>query len=295
MQLKSYLALVTATLCWGGNAVAGKLAVGHVSPMVLTFNRWSLAMVIVLAVATPQIRRDWPVIRRHLPLLALYGIIGYTVFNALLYSALEYTGAINVAIAQAGIPMLIFLLNFALFATRVSLLQIAGFGLTLVGVALTAAHGDLGSLLRLDVNFGDLLMLFAVAAYALYAVILRYKPAIDWKSLMAIPALAALLSSAPLAVWETQAGTAIWPDATGWAVCLYTGIFASLVAQVCFIIGVEGLGANRAGLFINLVPVFGTLLSVTLLGEALQLYHVAALVLALGGIAIAESGKAKAR
>ncbi len=273
--------------------MAGKLAVGHVSPMVLTLGRWSLAFALILAISIPQLRRDWPVMRGNLPLLFAYGAIGYTLFNALLYSALNYTTAINVAIAQAGIPMLIFIMNFVLFSTRVSAAQILGFGLTLVGVALVAARGDLASLLHLGVNFGDGLMLIAVAAYAVYTVTLRWKPAINWKSLMALPALAALLTSLPLAVWEAQAGQAIWPDAEGWVVTLYTAVFASLVAQVLYILGVEGLGPNRAGLFINLVPVFGTLLSIAVIGEKLELYHIAALLLALGGIAIAEWGRPK--
>ncbi|MBB4063189.1 DMT family transporter [Gellertiella hungarica] len=293
MRLKSYLSLIVTTLAWGGNAVAGKLAIGHVSPMVLTFGRWLIAVLLIALISLPELRRDWPVIRRNLPLLFGYGIVGYALFNALLYSALLYTSAINVAIVQAGIPMLIFVFNFALFQTRVSLAQIAGFGLTLVGVLLIAAHGKLSTLVGLELNFGDALMLVAVTAYALYTIFLRYRPAIGWKSLMAVPALAAALASLPLVFWEVASGAAVWPDMQGMAVVLYTGLFASLVAQVLYIFGVEGIGANRAGLFINLVPVFGTLLSVAVLGERLETFHIAALVLALGGIAIAEWGNQK--
>lgn len=291
MRLKSYLFLIVTTLAWGGNAVAGKLAIGHVSPMVLTFGRWFLAFLLVSAISLPELKREWPVIRRNLPLLFGYGIVGYALFNALLYSALLYTSAINVAIIQAGIPMLIFAFNFVLFSMRISLLQVAGFVLTLFGVLLIAAHGKLETLTGLELNFGDGLMLVAVTAYAVYTVFLRYRPEIGWKSLMAVPALAAALASLPLVFWEMASGTAIWPDAQGLAVTLYTGVFASLVAQVFYIFGVEGIGSNRAGLFINLVPVFGTLLSIAILGETLHAYHVGALVLALGGIAVAEWGK----
>lgn len=285
--------LVIATLSWGGNAVAGKLAVGHISPMVLTFCRWTFAMSVILAISVPQLKRDWPVVKQHLPLLFAYGVIGYTSFNALLYTALHYTSTINSAIVQAGIPMLIFVLNFALFRTRVSLLQLAGFTLTLIGVAVVASHGAIETLLHLTLNFGDALMLFAVAAYAIYAVALKWKPDIHWKSLMAVPAFAALLTSVPLVLLEMRQGADLWPDARGWAISLYTGIFSSLIAQIMFILGVEGIGPNRAGLFINLVPVFGTLLSIAIIGETLEFYHVAALALALGGIAIAETGRTK--
>ncbi|WP_390625002.1 DMT family transporter [Pseudorhizobium xiangyangii] len=291
LHKKAYLCLVIATLSWGGNAVAGKLAVGHISPMMLTFSRWAIAVAIIFAISAPQLKKDWPVVRKRLPILIFYGIVGYTTFNAVLYTALNYTTAINVAIEQAGIPMLIFIINFILFRTRVSIAQIIGFSLTLVGVALTAAHGDLASLLDLTVNFGDALMLIAVVAYAVYTVSLRWKPAIDWRTLMAVPAFFALLTTVPLVLWEQASDQIIWPDAQGWAIVLYTAVFASLLAQVLYIKGVEGIGPNRASLFINLIPVFGTLLSVAIIGEDLQLFHVAALVLALGGIAIAEKGK----
>jgi drug/metabolite transporter (DMT)-like permease len=256
---RSYLYLILATLAWGGNAVAGKLAVGHISPMMLTFWRWFFAVAIIFAISVPQLVRDWPVARKHLPILVFYGVVGFT--------------------------------NFILFRMRVSWAQIGGFSLTLVGVALTASHGNLASLFELQVNFGDALMIIALVAYAVYTVGLRWKPPIHWRSLMALPALFALIASIPLVGWELSSGGAIWPDAQGWIIAAYTGIFASLLAQTLYVFGVEGIGANRAGLFINLVPVFGTLLSVLILGETLQLFHVVALVLALGGIAIAERGK----
>ncbi|MDM9622521.1 DMT family transporter [Rhizobium sp. S96] len=293
MRFTAYICLVVAALCWGGNTVAGKLALGHVSPMMLTFLRWFLATALIAAISLPQLKRDWPVVRKNLPLLFFYGIIGYTLFNAMLYSAVKYTTAINVAIEQAGIPILIFLLNFILFRTAISFAQIAGFGLTLTGVALTAAHGDLATLLQLGLNRGDGLMLIAVAAYSIYTIFLRWKPPLDWRTLMAIPALGAMLTAIPLLLWESTQGAMQMPDQNGWLITIYTAIFASLLAQVLYIKGVESIGANRAGLFINLVPVFGTLLSVALLGESLQLFHVIALALALGGIAIAEKGRPK--
>ena len=291
MHIKAYAYLIIATLCWGGNAVVGKLAVGHVSPMMLTMWRWIFACAIIFAISLPQLKRDWPVARKHLPLLIFLGAVGYTLFNALLYNAVHYTSAINVTIEQAGIPFLIFLANFVFFRIRVSMAQVLGFSLTLIGVALTVSHGDLTTLLSLTVNFGDALMLIAVIAYAAYTIVLRWRPPVDWRTLMAIPALVALICTFPLVIWEYSAGTMMWPDASGWTAALYTGLFASLVAQIFYIQGIGHIGANRAGLFINLVPVFGTLLSVLIIGEQLQLFHVLALVLALGGIAIAERWK----
>ncbi|CDZ40435.1 DMT family transporter [Neorhizobium galegae] len=291
MHKKAYLSLIIATLAWGGNAVAGKLAVGHVSPMMLTFWRWFFAVAIIFAISMPQIIKDWPVVRKNLPILLFLGVVGYVVFNAALYTAVNYTTAINVTVEQAVIPMLIFVINFALFRMKVSWAQILGFTLTLLGGILTAVHGDLSALVTLTVNSGDAIMMIAIVAYAIYTVALRWRPKVDWRTLMAVPAFFAMIFSLPLAFWEYSSDRLIWPDTEGWIVVLYTAVFASLIAQVLYIKGVEEIGANRAGLFINLVPVFGTLLSVAIIGESLQLFHVVALALALGGIAIAEWGK----
>ncbi|CDZ57523.1 DMT family transporter [Neorhizobium galegae] len=291
MHKKAYLSLIIATLAWGGNAVAGKLAVGHVSPMMLTFWRWFLAVAIIFAISMPQLIKDWPVVRKNLPILLFLGVVGYVVFNAALYTAVNYTTAINVTVEQAVIPMLIFVINFALFRMKVSWAQILGFTLTLLGGVLTAVHGDLSALVTLTVNSGDAIMMIAIVAYAIYTVALRWRPKVNWRTLMAVPAFFAMTFSLPLAFWEYSSDRLIWPDTEGWIVVLYTAVFASLIAQVLYIKGIEEIGANRAGLFINLVPVFGTLLSVAIIGESLQLFHVVALALALGGIAIAEWGK----
>lgn len=99
------------------------------------------------------------------------------------------------------------------------------------------------------------------------------------------------MSAIPLLFWEIGTGTAIVPDTTGWVIVLYAAIFPSLMSQVLYVRGVEMIGANRAGLFINAIPVFGTLLSVMLIGETFHLFHLVALLLVLGGIAIAEKGR----
>lgn len=291
LLLRAYFFLTVATLFWGGNTVVGKLAVGHVSPMVLNFSRWTIALIIICSISVPQLKKDWPELKRHWLLLLGYGAIGYTAFNGFLYTALKYTTAVNGAIEQGGIPVLIFILNFLLFRIPVSAIQILGFVISFVGVAITATRGDLDVLLSLALNFGDALLLLAVAAYAIYTIALRWKPVIHWKSLMAASALGGAITGLPLVLWEKANGTMILPDVAGLGMIAYAALFPSLISQVFYVLGVEGIGANRAGLFINLVPVFGTLLSLAVIGEALQPLHLIALSLVLGGIAIAEWGK----
>ncbi|WAX96461.1 DMT family transporter [Aminobacter sp. NyZ550] len=288
MYRNAYVLLLATTLFWGGNAVAGKLAVGHASPMLLTSLRWAFAAAFLGAVGWSRLRVDWAVARRQLWLLVALGGLGFTAFNAALYSALNFTSAINASIEQAGMPMVIFAANFILFRMRVSWGQILGFLLSLTGIALTASHGDLRSLLALDMNFGDALMLIAVLVYSAYTVALRFKPDIHWLSLMIVMTSAAFVTSLPFVAWEIGTGRAIAPDATGWAITAYMVLFPSILAQIFYIRGVELIGANRAGLFINMVPIFGTLLSVMIIGEDFQLYHAVAIVLVLGGIWLAE-------
>ncbi|MCV3207901.1 DMT family transporter [Mesorhizobium sp. YC-39] len=296
MHRSAYLFLLITTLLWGGNSVAGKLAVDHISPMTLVFLRWVLAVLIMLPIGWRTLREDWPVVRRHWLILAALGASGFTFFNAIFYTALNYTTAINVSIEQAAMPILIIVANFIFFRLRVNWAQIVGVVLTIAGVILTACHGVPRRLLTLELNFGDAIMLVAVILYSGYSVGLRLKPAMRWQSLMLALSIAALVTSLPFFLWEIAAGKVIVPDARGWAITLYTAIGASIVSQIFYIRGNELIGANRAGLFINLVPIFGTLLSVLIVGETFHLYQALALVLVLGGISLAEyNGRKMAR
>ncbi len=281
--------LTLTALIWGGNAVAGKFAVGHISPLLLTCSRWTLAALLLIIIAHRHLRADWPAIRARLPYLFIMGATGFAVFNGLLYTALKFTTAINVTILQAGMPMFIFMLNFLAFQTRPHWGQIVGYGLTLVGVLLTAAAGDFSTLADLDINRGDLIMLLAALVYAGYSVALASKPVMHWLSFLTVLVSSAAAASIFMAFYEATTAVFIWPaTVTGWTVVAYTAIFPSILAQGFYIRGIELLGGNKAGLFLNLVPIFGALLSVLLLGEALHVYHTVALALVIGGILLAQ-------
>lgn len=288
MNRQAYILLLLTSLFWGGNAIAGKLAIGHISPMMLNSARWLFALLFILAIGWRRFRADWPLVRDNWLLLSLLGAFGFTVFTVALYSALIYTSAINVSVEQAGMPMLIFLLNFLFFRLRASWAQIAGLVLSIIGILLTASHGEPSRLLALDLNIGDAIMLAGSLTYAAYTVGLRFKPAIHWQSLMVALTATAFISSIPFTIVEFSVGSGIVPDARGWAILLYVVIFPSILSQIFYIRGVELIGANRAGLFINLVPIFGTLLSIVLLGEAFHVYHAISLALVFGGIWLAE-------
>ncbi|WP_311030852.1 DMT family transporter [Mesorhizobium koreense] len=293
MQNRAYLYLLLTMFLWAGNSVAGKLAVGHISPMILVTLRWVLAFGVLGAIGWKQFLADWPRVRRHLLLLFLLGTCGFTFFNALFYTALIHTTAINVSIEQAGMPMLVILINFLLFRLRATWLQLVGAVVTIAGVAITACHGDPRQLLALGLNVGDGMMLIAVVLYSGYTVFLRFKPDIHWKSLMLALSFFSFVTALPFAWWEIGTGRAIYPDLTGWTIAFYVALFPSAIAQILYIRGNELIGSNRASLFINLVPIFGTLLAVVLVGEKFQSYHALAMVLVLGGIWLAENSGRK--
>lgn len=294
MALRAYALLTLTALFWGGNAVAGRLAVGHVSPFLLTSLRWGLCFAAAAVLAAPHFRRDLAAMRLHAGLLIAYGVVGFTAFNAIYYTAAIYTTALNILIIQAGTPLIVFAISFALHRTRVTGAQAAGFLLTLIGVLATAANGSLSVLLHLHLNRGDALMLAAILCYGGYTAALSLKPKMHWLSFMAAISGAAFAASLPLTFWEVARGSLHWPDAQGWGVVLYAAFCPGLVAQASFIAGAGLIGGNRAGLFVNLMPIFGAVLSVALLGETLRPYHFLGLGLVLAGLALAERRRAAA-
>ncbi len=288
-----YLLLILCNLFWGGNVVAGKAAVGHIDPYALMVLRWSGALLLIIPFAIGPVKRDWPVLRQKWWLLLFYGALGYAAFNALCYIAAYYTSGFNIGLDQVTINIFVMAMSFLFFGTRVGPLQLVGVALTIGGVALTASHGDLGRILALDVNFGDLLVLLASLAYAIYSICLRWRPKTDWRSFLFATFIGATLASFVFAA--TIGGglatlAAAIPSITplGWGIALYTMVLPSIVSQMFYVRGVEAIGANRASLFINLIPLIGALGAVLILGEKLESYHLVAAALVIAGIVIAE-------
>jgi drug/metabolite transporter (DMT)-like permease len=285
---RPYLLLVLTTLMWGGNAVASRIAVGHVSPMVITTLRWVVVCAVLiplmagqLAVARAELLPRW----RYIFMMAL---LGFTGFNALMYLAAHHTTAVNITILQGSVPVLVLLVGLAWFKDRIRVLQVVGVAVALTGVAAVGAEGDPARLLTLAFNIGDLWMMVACGAWAIYTVGLRRRPKVSGFVLLTTLGGASLIWSLPLLAYEAAIGGLLWPDAVGWAVLLYVALFPSLASQILYMRGVELIGPSRAGVFVNLVPVFGALLAVAILGEPFRVYHAVALVLVLGGIALAE-------
>ncbi|HSH40985.1 MAG TPA: DMT family transporter [Arenicellales bacterium] len=285
---RAYLLLTTTTLCWGANAVFGRLAVGEISPMLLVSLRWLGAVLLMLAFASQHVRRDWPTLRRHLPFLALMGAVGFTAFNALFYVAAHATTAVNIGIIQGSIPVFVLIGAFIAYRLPVTGLQLAGVALTMIGVVIVGSGGSLERLAALALNHGDLLMVIACTLYASYAVGLRRRPSVSSLGMFTVLAGSAFVFSVPLTAAEMMLGRLQWPTPTGWLIAGAVTLLPSFLAQIFFIQGVAMIGPARAGVFINLVPVFASIMAVAFLGEPFEHFHALALGLVLAGIWLSE-------
>lgn len=283
--------LIITTGCWAGNVILGKLAVGEISPMQLVTARWFGVSLLLLVFARKYIVADWPVIRKHLWFVLLMGSSGFTAFNALYYIAAHSTSAINIGILQGSIPVFVLLGSYLIFRFKSSPLQLLGVCLTLLGVIIVASGGDFDKLRQLNLNTGDLFMLTACVLYAAYSLGLSRRPAASALGLFAALACVAFLISLPLLAIESHQQGFTLPTIKGWIIVGLVTLLPSFLAQVFFIRSVELIGPARAGVFINLVPVFASVMAVYYLQEPLQSFQIISLLMVLGGIGLSELAK----
>jgi drug/metabolite transporter (DMT)-like permease len=243
---------------------------------------------VLLPFTFAQLRAAWPQVWPSRLRIFAMGTFGFTGFNALFYAAAYHTTAVNLSIIQGTIPVLVLVGTVAFLGSRARPVQLAGVVLAMAGVAVVAVKGDLHLLRTLGVNVGDLFMLIACVFYAGYTLALRNRPAVPGFVFFTALAGVAFVSSLPLIAFEAAAGTLQWPTPTGWLILIYVALFPSLLAQVFFMRGVELIGPGRAGIFVNLVPVFGSVFAVLLISEPFAAYHAVALALVLGGIWLGE-------
>jgi drug/metabolite transporter (DMT)-like permease len=284
----AYPLLVGTMLLWGGNVVAGKWAVGEVSPQVLTCLRWAVACLVLAVPARAGFVAEWGRLKPHWPYVLLMGACGYTLYASLFYAAGLYTTGINIALFQGAIPVLVILINYAVHRVAVGGAQALGVAVTLAGAVVAATHGDWRVLTHFGFNRGDVLMLAACLLYAGYTVALAARPKVSGLTFFTAMALAAFVTALPPLAAEWALGHTIWPTPKGWLIVAFVALGPSLVAQLAFMRGVELIGPNRAGLFVNLVPIFGAGLAILLVGEPFRWNDALALGLVIGGIAIAE-------
>lgn len=286
LSQRPYLLLTLAVFFWALNLIVGRGVHGFVPPVGLAFWRWAVSALIVLSLSHRQLRRDWPLIRRHWKILLLLSAVGIGAYNTLLYIGLQSTTAINGLLLQTTMPLMIVLISFILFGQRISGREVFGIAVALSGAIVIVLRGNWHHLTAFSTNAGDLWIFTAILCYALYSSLLRLRPPIHPLSLLTVTFAIGAVLLLPLYVDETLTGHPVEPDLRTLLAIGYVAVFPSIVSFLCFNRGVELVGANRAGLFMYLMPLFGSLIAVAFLGEHFQHYDLIGFGLIITGIGL---------
>lgn len=272
-RLPAPILLVLSSLLWGGNFVVGRAVAEGIPPVSLAFYRWVTALIVLVLMAGPATVRALPVLRRHIGWLLLSSFTGVLLFHTLVYRGLHTTTAISASLILATSPVVIPIVVYLVSRERLTPREGVGIVATMVGVVVVLTRGDVRALAHLHFATGDLLILGAVVAWAVYSVALRRRP--DVPPLVIVTAVAAVgtVMIAPFYVWEAvTVGGFIW-NLPHIATFLYVGIFASVVAYIAWNQGVVAVGPTKAGPYLNLMPLFSGVLAVVFLGEAIHVFH----------------------
>ncbi len=281
-----YLVLSLAPLCWAANVVLARGVADLIPPAAFAFWRWVAAALMVLPFTAGHLAADRHALARGWKTLLGLAVLGISSFNVLLYTAVHTTTSLNAALIQSSMPAVIVILTLVLYRERVSLRQSAGIALCIAGAGLIVLRGDWRTLASMGVATGDLLMVLAVICYGLYSALLRRRPAVHPLSFLAVSFVLGAAGILPVYLLELATAGGFTPTREAALSILFVALFPSIVAYFCWNKGVERVGPNRAGLFINLIPVFASLLSTGLLGESIHAFHVAGMALIAGGMGL---------
>lgn len=286
--MSPYLLLTLSALFWAGNAVVGRALHEAVPPLTLTFWRWSIALVILLPWIARPLARQWRAAAASWKPVLLLSVLGVASYNTLLYSALQTTTATNGLLVNSACTAMIIAVNYVMFGVRSTARQWLGLALSIAGTLAIVSRGELSALAALDLVRGDVLLLVGALYWAVYTVCLRWRPpGLDGTTFLGVNILIAVVLLAPLSLLESLDARPVAFTPAVVAGIAYTGVFPSVLAYLCWNRAVSEVGGNRAGHFLNLVPVFGIVLAVTLLRETLQLFHLVGAALIFGGIYLA--------
>jgi drug/metabolite transporter (DMT)-like permease len=283
-----YLLLSLTALFWAGNIVLARHVGDHVPPITLTTIRWFGTFLILLPFAWPHLKRDWPALRAHLPLMLLLSAIGYAFNNAISYWALQYTQALNALLIQSSGPLFVALWSLVLFGVRLTGAQLAGIAISLAGVLTIILRGDLKALAGITFNKGDVMFAASLVSFGLYSALMPRRPVTHQLSLISFTTCCGALLLVPFSVWEFSTGATLKFDFLTLATLAYVLIFPSTLAYLFFNRGIALIGPNRAAPFFHLVPVFGSAMAILLLGEQPRLFHLVGYLLVLAGVVIAS-------
>lgn len=292
-----YIMLVLAPLFWATSNVTGKLGKGWLTPYEMTFFRWFLATLILTFFARKFIRQDWAQLKQHWLWLLVVGGSGFALFNIILYSAFSLgASVVNVSIITALIPFGVICFSAFIYKDQPHILQWLGIAIAFMGVIWVLTQGQPWVLAQYNFAIGDALALVTTGIYIAYSLALRHAPKIHWASMMWAMSLAGLVVATPFYAYDLAHNGLHFPDWRGWLMLLYIAVFISIISKLFYMESVIQIGANRAALAMNFLPVFGAVMGVLFFrDEVMSINHLIALGLVVIGIVFSEYGAALKR
>ena len=278
--------LVCATLFWAGNFMVGKFAfLTNIPPMTLVFFRWSLVWIILLPFTYKEIFKYKDVILNNLPLLFFLALTSVGLFNSFTYLALIHTQVINASLFNTAIPAIIILLCFIFKIEKTNRFQIFGLILAVLGILSIITKLDLNVLLSLNFNKGDLIMIGGVITWGLYSVFLKKKKfTLPLLTLVHVLCTFGLIFVLPQFLYEFSQGHYIKFDINLGYTLIFLALFPSIGSYYCWAGAVSIIGANRAGIFLSLIPLFSTIMAIIIFNEQFHFFHLIGAILIVIGL-----------
>jgi drug/metabolite transporter (DMT)-like permease len=295
LTLRTAAILVVPPLMWAGNAVVGRLAGPLVPPVTLNFLRWAIAFLVLLPLAAWVLRPGGP-LQTHWRRYALLGLLSVGLYNALQYLALKTSTPVNVTLVGASMPAFTLVIGALFFGQALALRSMLGALLSILGVGVVLAHGDITRLAQVQFVIGDLYMLVATATWAWYSWLLTRTDQ-DPPGLRADWAAFLMVQVVPGLAWAGVFAGAEWaladPPAIQWggplaATLVFVALGPAVLAYRAWGLGVQRVGPGIAGIFSNLTPLFAALMSAAFLGEPPQWHHIVAFGLIVSGIVVSS-------
>ncbi|WP_139491418.1 DMT family transporter [Brevibacillus dissolubilis] len=266
-----YFLPMLATMLWGGNFLVSRTILPYLPPFTLSAARWMLAVLILLPFVYRELSKNGQQYKKHWKEALMLGATGISVFTVMIYIAMGYTTTINAAILSSWSPILIALGSFFFLKERISSLQISGFVVSSLGVLWIVSKGSVDTILSLQFNKGDMIIIFANLFWAFYSVALRKTSAkLPGLTGFFCIALAGALCLLPGAVWEMSTRDVQLFRIENLYAVLYLGIFASVAAFFSWNKAIQTLGPSNVSPFINFIPVFASVFAIVFLGESME-------------------------
>ena len=283
---KAYIMLVCATLFWAGNFMVGKFAfLTNIPPMSLVFYRWSLVWLILLPFTFKEIIRSKDIILKNLPLLLFLALTSVGLFNSFTYLSLVHTQVINASLFNTAIPAIIILLCFIFKIEKTNKYQIFGLIISVLGILSIITRLNLEIVLSLNFNKGDLIMIGGVITWGLYSSFLKRKTfTLPLLTLVHVLCSFGLIFIFPQFIYEFSQGQKIDLNIDLFYILIFLALFPSIGSYYCWAGAVSIIGANRAGIFLSLIPLFSTIMAITFFNEQFQFFHLIGAALIILGL-----------